>query len=61
MISRSGDRGELGDARADRLAIDQHRTGPATAFAAAVFGTRQAKVVAQHAKQRPLAFGADAD
>ena len=48
----SGDRAEPGDARADRLAVGQHGAGPAPAFAAAVLGTGQAKVVAQHAEQK---------
>ena len=47
----SADPAEPGDARADRLAIDQNGTGAASAFAAAVLGTRQAEFVAQHAEQ----------
>ena len=42
-------------------AVDQHRAGAATALAAAVLGAGQAEVVAQHAEQRPIAIGVDAD
>ena len=56
-----GDRAELGDARARRRAVDQHRAGAATALAAAVLGAGQAEVVAEHAEQRPIAIGVDAD
>ena len=61
VISLGGDRAELGDARPDRLAVDQHGAGAAPALAAAVLGAGQAEVVAQHPEQRPLFLGADAD
>ena len=61
VISAGGNGVELGDAGADRRAVDQHRAGAAAALAAAVLGAGQAEVVAEHAQQVPLAIGFDLD
>ena len=61
VISRAATAAELGDARPDRLAVDQHGAGAATAFAAAVLRAGQAEVVAQDAEQGPLSLGVDVD
>src|SRR5262249_50621289 len=56
-----GDGAELGDARAGRRPVNEHRAGAAAPLSAAVFGSGQAEVVAEHAQQRSLAFRVDSD
>src|SRR5262249_51384211 len=55
----AGDGFDASEARADRLAVDQHRAGAAPAFAAAVFAAGQAKVVAEDAQEALTGLGPD--